>query len=173
MERQYGTPDHLSTSQEMTQSEFAIVRASMKNGRSHDITMFIVKDDRFIFIAKPFYPSGLFRAPSGGVHPGEDFESGAKREAREETGVEIDLNKYILRIDARFFSQSDYIDWTSHIFKATYIAGAIEPQDTREISAARLVHRSEIPHFREIMLQSDIGGLKYRAFLTDEVLKRL
>lgn len=173
MERQFGIPDHLSTTQEMTPPQLDIVRASMKHGRSHDITLFIAKDNGYIFIAKPFYPAGLFRAPSGGVHPREDFIIGAKREALEETGAEITLNKYILRIAVRFFSGEAYIDWTSHIFTAAYLSGEIDPQDRHEISAARLVTLDEIPYFRELMLKSNLGGLRYRAFLTDEAIKRL
>jgi 8-oxo-dGTP pyrophosphatase MutT (NUDIX family) len=172
MERLFGVPDCLSTTQEMTPTQLNIVRASMKNGRNHDITLFIAMDNGYIFIAKPFYPPGLFRAPSGGVHPDEDFIAGAMREAFEETGVEIELKKYILRIDVRFYTADDVIDWTSHIFKASYLAGEIDPQDRHEISAARLVSLSEIPYFRELMLKSDLGGLRYRAFLTDEAIKR-
>jgi 8-oxo-dGTP pyrophosphatase MutT (NUDIX family) len=145
----------------------------MRDGRAHDITLFIAKDDGYIFIAKPFYPPGLFRAPSGGVHPDEDFEAGAKREAIEETGVQIELVKYILRIEARFESSYDFIYWTTHIFTARYLSGNIEPQDKREISVARLVHLDEIPAFREIMLRDGRGGFRYRAFLTDEATRRL
>jgi 8-oxo-dGTP pyrophosphatase MutT (NUDIX family) len=173
MERLYGVPDHLSHTQKTNPEELARIHHSMKRGRSHDITLFIAKDDSYIFIAKPFYPPGLFRAPSGGVQPDEDFITGAKREALEETGTEIELVKYILRIDIRFDCPPDAIDWTSHIFKARWIRGEIAPRDTHEISAARLAHLDEIPKFREIMLKSGVSGLTYRAFLTDEALKRL
>ncbi len=39
----------------------------LDNGRAHDVTLYIEKDNGYIFIAKPFYPAGLFRAPSGGI----------------------------------------------------------------------------------------------------------
>jgi ADP-ribose pyrophosphatase YjhB (NUDIX family) len=173
MEKRFGIPDSLSFNQPVTETELTRIRRSMKQGRAHDITLFISKGDGYIFIAKPFYPPGLFRAPSGGVHLEEDFEDGARREALEETGVEIKLERYILRIEVRFETSANHIDWTSHIFTAAYLSGEIDPQDKYEISAARLVHLDEIPKFRKIMQESSNGGLKYRVFLTDEALKRL
>jgi ADP-ribose pyrophosphatase YjhB (NUDIX family) len=173
MEHRFGLPDHLTHIQPVSPTDFSYIKSTMVDGRAHDITFFISKDDGYIFIAKPFYPPGLFRAPSGGVHRGEDFEVGAKREAREETGVEIELEQYFLRIDVRFQAPNDQLDWTSHIFKARYISGEIEPIDRQEISAARLVHLDEIPAFREIMLATGRGGFAYRAFLTDEAIIRL
>jgi len=173
MVRRFGSPDSLTFTQQMTPVEMGIVRRSMKDGRAPDLTLYIKKDDGYIFIAKPFYPKGLFRAPSGGVWLGEDFEEGAKREAVEETGTAIELEKYLLRIDVRFQCDGDIIDWTSHIFSADYVKGEINPVDNHEIKEARLVYPSEIPGFIDIMRKSNSGGLVYRAFLTTEVGKRL
>ncbi len=173
MENSYGKPDKLDIVQAMTDDEFQAVSRSMKDGRAHDITMYIKKDDGYIFIAKHFYPPGLYRAPSGGVHPDEDFRDGARREALEETGVEIELEKYIMRINVRFKTASDYINWVSHIFLADYIRGEIEPQDKREIKEAKLIFPDEIPGFISAMRNAKNGGLNYRAFLTEEVEKRL
>ncbi len=169
----FGKPDCLSTTQKMTAGELAVVRASMKEGRAHDITLYIKKGDGYIFIAKPFYPPGLYRAPSGGVRRGEDFESGAKREALEETGVDIELEKYILRINVRFQSPEKSIDWTSHIFTAHFRGGEIEPLDKEEIREAKVVYPHEIHGLQEKMRNSGSGGLIYRAYLTEESGKRL
>jgi len=169
----YGEPDRLTTLQEMTPGELEMVRSSMKDGRAHDITIYIKKEGGYIFIAKPFYPPELFRAPSGGARPDEDIETGAKREALEETGVEIELERYILHIDVRFQTGDDYIDWTSHVFSANYVSGEIKPQDDHEIREARLIYEEQIPGFIELMLNSGSGGLRYRAYLTRETEKRL
>ena len=173
METLYGKPDCLRTTQKMTPGELAVVKASMKDGRQHDVTLYIRKGDGYIFIAKPFYPPGLYRAPSGGIHRGEDFESGARREAREETGVDIELEKYILRIYVRFRSPDESIDWTSHVFTARYTGGKIESRDRSEIREAKVVHADEIPRLQEMMRNSGSAGLIYRAYLTEESSKRL
>jgi ADP-ribose pyrophosphatase YjhB (NUDIX family) len=173
MERRFGVPDYLTRVQPLTQPELDFIKSTVTGGRAHDISLFITINDSYIFIAKAFYPPGLFRAPSGGVHPSEDFETGAKREAREETGVEIELERYMLQIKVRFQAPEDYLDWTTYIFKARHVSGEIDPQDKREISAARLVRLDEIPKFKEIMLATGRGGFAYRAFLTDEAINRL
>lgn len=173
MEKLYGRPDKIAFVQPVTPEEFERIARSMKNDRAHDITLYIKKDNGYIFIAKHFYPPGLYRAPSGGVGPGEDFQDGARREAREETGADIELIEYIMRINVRFENESDRIDWTSHIFLADYIKGDIEPYDKREIKEARLIYPEQIHGFAKKMRDTKIGGLNYRAFLTEEVGKRL
>lgn len=173
MEELYGRPDEVSKVQSMRPPELETVRKSMKGGRAHDITLYIKKDDGFIFIAKPFYPPGLYRAPSGGVRPGESFVDGAVREAMEETGVSIELEKYILRINVRFQSPDNSLNWVSHIFTARHTGGEIDPVDRTEIKDARIVRRDEISEMQRLMLNSGSGGLVYRAYLTEESLKRL
>ncbi|MCP4584040.1 MAG: NUDIX hydrolase [candidate division Zixibacteria bacterium] len=176
MEDKYGRPAEFETEIEMTPNELDVVRRSQKNGRAHDLTMFIFKGNQFLFIAKHFYPPDLFRAPSGAANPGESIIDGARREAYEETGVDIELERYLARIRVKFINSHDTresIDWTSHVFKARYIAGDVYPKDTREIREARFVGFDEIPRFNEIMLKVGIGGFQYRVFLTEKTMKLL
>ena len=173
MKKRFGIPDFISYIQPTRQDEIEFIRSTMCNGRAHDLTLFIRESMKFLFIAKPFYPGGLFRAPSGGVNLYEDFIDGAKREALEETGVVIELDRFILQINVTFRSETDALGWTSYIFTAKYIAGIVNPIDMHEISEARWVTLNEIPKFRELMLSSGRAGLEYRAFLTDESLSRI
>jgi ADP-ribose pyrophosphatase YjhB (NUDIX family) len=173
MEKRYGKPAFLNTEISMSPAELEIVRNSQKDGRAHDITLFIFNDGKLLFNAKHFYPEGLFRAPSGGVNRDETIELGAKREAYEETGVEIELKRYLARIDVRFFNRenkNEQIDWTSYVFSAKFVSGEIAPQDTDEIREAKWIKPDEIPKFTEIMKNSERGGFHYRAFLTENVL---
>jgi len=55
----YGVPQHREFNQKMSEKEMSVVTGSMKNGRAHDITLYIRKDNGFIFIAKHFYPKDL------------------------------------------------------------------------------------------------------------------
>jgi len=176
MEEKYGCPAEYETEIEMTPNELDVVSRSQKNGRAHDITLFIFKGNQFLFNAKHFYPPDLFRAPSGAAKPGESIIDGAKREAYEETGVEIELERYLARFQVRFINDQDtkeHIDWTSHVFKARYISGEVDPKDTREISEARFVEFDEIPRFNQIMRKIGIGGFRYRVFLTEHTIKLL
>lgn len=161
-----GKPSELSVEIPLTQKELKRIGSSQRKGRAHDITVFIFKGPRMLFIAKPFYPKGLFRAPSGGANPNESIIDAALRETYEETGAVIKLDKYILRIKARFIADNDHIDWISHVFKAYYISGEINPIDTHEIREARFVDRAELDKFDDIFLKTNTGGFRYRSFMT-------
>jgi 8-oxo-dGTP pyrophosphatase MutT (NUDIX family) len=138
------------------------------------VTLFIIKDGCMVVIKKPMYPPGAYRAPSGGVDPGEPFEEGAIREAHEETGFVISLEKYILRVRVRFSNGARSIDWTSHVFTAYPIAGKLEPIDTHEIAEARFATVAELMgSIRDALLASGSTGLKYRSDLNDVVMRRL
>ena len=186
IEKKYGRPNERSFAYEMTPSEFEVVRASQKHGRAHDVTLFIFDhstrgnpDDhvdgvRVVVIRKPMYPPGAYRAPSGGVAPGEPFEQGALREAYEETGLIVSLEKYIIRARVLFSNKDRSIDWTSHVFTSSSAGGKLDPIDTHEIAEARWVTVAEMMgRIRDALLASGSTGLRYRSELADAVVRRL
>lgn len=174
MEKKYGRPEELSFAYEMSEREFGVVLGSQKHGRAHDVTLFIIKDGKLVVIKKPMYPPGAYRAPSGGINPGEPFEEGALREAYEETGLVVTLNKYILRAKVRFSHRSSVIKWTSHVFTASSIGGDLQPIDTHEICEARLVTLDELMgSIRNELLASGSTGLRYRSELNDSAIRKL
>jgi 8-oxo-dGTP pyrophosphatase MutT (NUDIX family) len=174
VEEKYGEPSEVVLAYEMTPIEFDMVRRSQKFGRAHDVTLFIIEDERIVVIKKPMYPPGAYRAPSGGITPGERFEEGAIREAYEETGLHVSLEKYILRALVKFTSVGDVIDWTSHVLTAKPVGGILQPIDTHEIVEARLATVDELSgSIRQAMLASGSTGLTYRAELNDLVMAKL
>ena len=167
-ERKFGKPQVLHLEHDIGQQELAFVRATQKHGRAHDITLFIFDNDHLALIRKPMFDRPIYRAPSGGLDPGESFEEGAKREAVEETGLEIELENYLLRIHVRFTGGEEYLDWTSHVFKARAIGGELKPQDTSEIAEARYGTIGELQGpIRHALLGSGRRLLAYRVALTD------
>lgn len=174
MEEKFGRPEVLRLTQRITPGEMALVRGSQKHGRAHDITLFIFRGEKLALIRKPIHPPGVFRAPSGGLTPGEPFEEGAKREAREETGLEIEIERYLLRIQVRFICDEENIEWSSHVFSARAVGGELAPQDRREILATRWATLEELQGpIREAVLASGWGLLDYRVTLTDRALALL
>jgi len=161
----------LTMSFTMGPAEFEMLKSSMKDGRNSDATLFIFKDGKVVVIAKPWYPEGLYRAPSGGIKPGEDLELTAKREAYEETGVEIQLESYILRIEVTFTCGPQKQEWTSHVFTAKHLSGDLKPIDTKEIKKVALVSLEELAALKEKLLAQSSGGLHYRAALTEAAIQ--
>jgi 8-oxo-dGTP pyrophosphatase MutT (NUDIX family) len=178
MEFRYGVPRFREFVIPATKTELARIRSSQKQGRNHDVTLYIEKDGQLIVIAKHPYPPGLYRAPSGGIHTGESFLEGINREAHEETGCEIEIERFILRTWVKFeheLDRSDTVHWRSFVFSAKHISGDFAYTDHHEISAVRLADWSEFETFGRIMRQSESAGLHYRAELHDvvaEILRR-
>jgi 8-oxo-dGTP pyrophosphatase MutT (NUDIX family) len=173
IEKKYGIPRLLSMSFAMNPSEFDMLKASMADGRDSDVTLFIFKGDKVIVIAKTWYPEGLYRAPSGGIKPGEDMLLSAKREAYEETGVDIELVRYLLRIQVTFTCSQASRSWTSHVFSARYLSGHPHPIDTEEIEKVSLLSLEELSGLKEKLLKQDSGGLHYRAALTQAAIEEM
>jgi ADP-ribose pyrophosphatase YjhB (NUDIX family) len=167
----YGVPRTLQASYEISPPEFNMLRLSRKAERSHDVTLFIFRDEsrrEFVGISKPMFPAGIFRAPSGAVHPGEDFVVGALREGREETGLEMELEEFILIIEVVFTCDGDSEPWTSYIFTALSKGGELEPEDVQEIKEARWITFEELlGPIRSTMLGTGAGLFRYRVFLHD------
>ncbi|RMG48605.1 MAG: NUDIX hydrolase [Acidobacteria bacterium] len=121
-------------------------------------------------IRKHAYPPGIFRPPSGGIHPGESFEAGARREAYEETGLHIELHRYLLRARVSFVWRGERADWTSHVFAAHHLGGDIHPVDRGEIAEAFWVSVDELKASTARLRATPLGGLHYRAALNEQVL---
>ena len=173
---QFGQPLQTEFRIEATSEELNRIRSSQKDGRNHDVTLYIHKDDRIVVIAKPMYPPGMYRAPSGGLKPGESIVDGIDREVAEETGCRIELERFLLRTDVTFTrandsgdGQKDSIQWRSLVFQARYSSGDFQFTDHNEISEVRLATLDEFEEFSRIMRGTTVGGLHYRARLHDTV----
>ena len=169
MEERYGRPRRLSLAFEINPAEMKMLRGSQKDGRNHDVTMFIFRDREyreFAAIAKHMFPPGAWRAPSGAAHPGEDLEAGAVREAREETGLDIRLDRFILHIDAAFTCGPYSEPWRSLVFTAFCDRCELGHQDEEEIRETRWISLEELlGPVREVLLGTGMGLFAYRVAL--------
>lgn len=169
----YGYPPVIKMDAPVGEDEYRFIRSTQTHGRCHDITLYIFKGNQVIVNAKHHYPEGLYRAPSGGLKPGEDFLEGVYREVYEETGTKIELRKYILQVNIYFSCGRKSIPWRTHVFTAEYKLGRIKPVDVHEIREAKLADLSEFDEYKRIIAGLESGGLSYRARLHDEVLRFL
>ena len=125
----YGEPVILEWEGDITEREYGI--ATYNPVRTHDVTLFILNGERLALIRKhPFAPD-IWRPPGGGVKEGEDFVEAVLREAYEETGLRVELDRYLVETHARFVHDGRVLDWRTHVFSATTTDEEITPHDTR------------------------------------------
>jgi ADP-ribose pyrophosphatase YjhB (NUDIX family) len=178
MESRYGPAKRISFDPiPMQDFEYQLLVGSMASGRKHDVTMFVELDGGYVGIQKPSYANtGIFRAPSGGLNPGETIEQGLKREILEETGLEVKIDKLLLIVNTSFVGpDGDSREWTSFVFSGYAEKGGVPaPIDTHEISDIRIVTREEmLGPIAEKMERSGMGGFYYRVNLTRETFRAI
>jgi 8-oxo-dGTP pyrophosphatase MutT (NUDIX family) len=176
LRQQYGIPRRVEFKVEMLPEEFALVQRSTKRGRRHDVTIFIQYQGKFVVIEKHAYArTGIVRAPSGGALPSESLIAAARRESHEETGFEIEIDRFVLEAHVLLkCGKNPPIPWVSYVFLAHVISGRLGAKDIKEISDVQLRSRDELlTDVRPLMLASGLGGFKYRAKMTDAFFAEL
>jgi 8-oxo-dGTP pyrophosphatase MutT (NUDIX family) len=169
----YGEPEPLEWESEVSADEFALAGRSPE--RRHDVTFFVFDGrGRLALIRKPQYAPGLWRPPGGGVRPEEEFVAGVRREAMEELGIEIELERFLVSSEARFQCADGVIDWRTHLFSARTEADRLDPLDRREVAEARWGSTEELAGpLRTAMLETRRALWRYRVALHDAALDTL
>jgi len=154
--------------QEFSEPGWRLVQKSVRKNRFHDVTLLIEgMGGRFALMAKHGYPPGVFRSPSGGVHPGEDIVAGGLREAHEETGLHIELKKFIAHITLDITFEKQLITWNSYIFHATTQDVHLKPTDHKEVKENLWATQTQMYRMVERLKDTGVGGLIYRGNLTE------
>ncbi len=167
IEGRYGRPREAAFLAAYTPEEFALLRGSMRDGRNQDVTLLIRSAGRVAQIRKPIYPLGCFRTPGGSPAPGEDLAACAIREAREETGLAVRLERYLLRAHVTFRCGPDTAQWVTHVFAAGAASDALAPQDRGEVAEARWFTAEEYRRMNAVLAAAPLSGLRYRAALQE------
>src|SRR3989442_1481306 len=151
-----------------------IARRVVVRARAHDVTLFIFNGERLALIRKHGFEPGIWRPPGGGVKPGEDFVAGVEREALEETGLRVELQRYLVDATAHFVYVPYNVPWRTHIFLATTEDDELAPRDTDEIQAARWGTLPELSGpLRERLLATGRAFWRYRVALHDAAAEAL
>src|SRR5205085_7422270 len=96
----FGEPAVLRWEGDVSETELGLI--TYNAARRHDVTLFVFNGERLALIRKPHFAPDVWRTPGGGIQPGEDFVTGVVREGFEELGVEIELERYVVRAEAVF-----------------------------------------------------------------------
>jgi ADP-ribose pyrophosphatase YjhB (NUDIX family) len=170
--RRFGEPAELVWEGEISEPELAMI--TYNPVRRHDVTLFVLNGDRLALIRKPHFPEGVWRTPGGGVKPGEAFVTGVVREAYEELGVEVELERYLVVARAVFRFGDLAVPWQTHVFGAKTEDERLAPQDTVEIAEARWGTTAELAGpIRDRLLSTGRAFWRYRVALHDATLAAL
>jgi ADP-ribose pyrophosphatase YjhB (NUDIX family) len=172
LRERYGDPVRLEWEGAISEREHSL--ATYNPNRAHDVTLFIFNGERLALIRKHDFEQGIWRPPGGGVKPGEDFVAGVQREALEETGLRVELQRYLVDATAHFVYEPYEVPWRTHVFLATTDDNELSPQDTEEIQAARWSTLPELSGpLRERLLITGRAFWRYRVALHDAAAEAL
>jgi ADP-ribose pyrophosphatase YjhB (NUDIX family) len=173
LRERYGEPAVLEWEGEISAAEHAL--ATYNPQRVHDVTLFILgTDDRIALIRKPHFADGIWRPPGGGIKVGEDFEAGAAREALEETGLRVELERYLVASAATFLFGPTEVRWRTHVFFARTTDRELAPSDPDEIAGARWGTLDELAGpLRARLLATGRALWRYRVALHDAALSAM
>jgi ADP-ribose pyrophosphatase YjhB (NUDIX family) len=169
----YGTPVVLEWDGEISDIEWTI--ATHNPSRTHDVTLFILDPaERLAVIRKPHFAADVWRPPGGGIKPGEDFTAGALREALEETGLRVELRRYLVASQVVFRNAGRELPWQTHVLLAETRDTELAPEDPEEIADARWGTLAELAGpLRDRLLAEDRAFWRYRVALHDAALSVL
>jgi ADP-ribose pyrophosphatase YjhB (NUDIX family) len=173
LRERYGEPLALAWDGEISDVEWGV--ATYNPTRFHDVTLFILDpSDRLALIRKPHFALDVWRPPGGGVKPGEDPTVAAAREAREETGLRVELERYLVVTDAVFRNGGRELPWQTHVLLARTGDTELTPDDPDEIADARWGTLDELAGpLRATLLATGRAFWRYRVALHDAALQAL
>ena len=151
----------------------AMVNMNKANRRGEVVLVIQRPDGRMLLHTKRFYPKGIYRLPSGGVHPDEPVLSGVMREAEEETGLDVTIERFLGTVEYEFRHEGRRLFFVSYVFLLQADEDWPVVQDAEEqITGFRYVTPSEIRGIAEQLRASppewaDWG--RFRAFSHDLV----
>jgi 8-oxo-dGTP pyrophosphatase MutT (NUDIX family) len=119
--------------------------ANNPNRRGEVVMAIRRPDGRVLLHTKRFYPEGIFRLPSGGVQPDEAVLTGMAREAEEETGLDVTVDRFLGTVEYEFRHGRRRLPFVSYVFVLKADNSAPVAQDSgEEITGFRYVSPSEL-----------------------------
>jgi len=168
----YGEPTRLEWRGEISDRELRLI--TYNPSRRHDVTLFVFNGDKLALIRKPHFAHDIWRPPGGGIKPGEDFEAGVLREALEETGLHVEVDRYLVLAEPVFLFANEAVPWQTHVFSATTADDILAPTDTDEIAEARWGTLDELAGpLRARLLATGRAFWRYRVALHDAAIAAL
>lgn len=146
---QYGQPLRWSRTLDVSKNQ---TRVPFRN-RSAEIVLAIPRpNQRVLLHTKDFYPPTAYRLLTGGLENGEQIIDAARREIREETGLAIDLARWLGIVEYEFIERAGRTQFVSYVFLTEPAIAMPQPLDADErISEFRDVAWSELANVADTL----------------------
>ena len=120
-----------------------------KSDRYGEVCMVVRRPNgRLITAIKTFYPPGAFRLLTGGIHHGERILDALLRETEEETGLQIEVRRFLAVVTYRMPGDdpSQPATFATFAFLLDEVGGTLESTDPSErLGEFREVMAGELP----------------------------
>lgn len=154
--RRYGSPKHVR----------AVIDDSFddpidKPDRFGEVCMVIRRPNgKLLLSIKTFYPRGAYRLPTGGIHHGERILDALVREAHEETGLELRIERFLAYIAYAGASRPEP-RFHSFAFLLTELGGTLGALDeTEQLEDWREIDATELPRVADFLDDLRTGGTR-------------
>lgn len=136
---EYGTPLRQRHVLDVNQQTYDFWKAHKRFG---EVVLFIRRHNGNIILhTKSFYPAGALRVPSGTILEQESLLDAVYRETREETGLQVCVERFLAVLEFEFNCQGYAIYIPSYLFLLRELQGKLQVQDVHE----RIAAFSEVP----------------------------
>lgn len=128
-------------------------RRNLEDRRTAEVVLLVRRPNgRLLLHTKAFYPQGAYRLLSGGIQPGEGLVEAALREAHEETGLHVCIERFVGILRQRFVHDGEQTLFTSYLLLLAEEGGLLGNTDADEdITSYREVTPEELPAVAEAL----------------------
>jgi 8-oxo-dGTP pyrophosphatase MutT (NUDIX family) len=131
LSERFGRPSRRSRDYPVPLDQAGWVRKMLK--RSGEVIFVVAGAKGRVWLhTKTFYPHGVFRLPSGGIHAGESIEHAAYRELYEELGSRPGLVSFLGIVENRFDLEGDRLLYPTFILGTAPLTVAPQVTDPNE-----------------------------------------
>jgi len=133
LSRKYGKPQRVT----LPVQQLPLAPNKSADRRGEVVLAICHGGNKVLLHTKSFYPDGVFRLLSGGIHPDESVENALLREAREETGLDVRIEKFVAVI--QYESGARRHPFASYVFLLSGPGRPALPRGKERITAFRSV----------------------------------
>ncbi len=130
--RRYGPLERRRYVLDVGERAFAYWREERGDCRGEVALLILRPSGNVILHTKEFYPEGVYRIPTGGIERGEDVVTAVHREAREETGLTVTIERCLGVLEYEFRHQDERLPFVSYVFLLRENGGQLRPRDKGE-----------------------------------------